>query len=427
VVLNNSRAILTDIFMAAVAAVHPTHCVADHLPPPPKGRTVVVGAGKAAAAMAAAIETAWPGPLEGLVVTRYRHTAPTQAITVLEAGHPFPDESGQEAARRILAVAGGLGPDDLLLSLVSGGGSALLALPAPGISLADKQQITAALFRAGAPISVLNTIRGRLSAIKAGRLAKAALPARVFSLVISDIPGDDPRLIASGPTLPVDGSADVFELLRQYGVTPTGAVARALAADESRPPVFSPAERERIGWAMCARPQDAFAAAAEKARTAGLSVVYLGERIEGEAQIVGQVHAGIAQAIQAGCGPVSAPALILSGGETTVNLQEHHKATTGRGGRNVEFLMGLTAALAGQPGIYALAADTDGIDGSEDNAGAFTAPDTIARGHAAGLFLANHMKNHDGYSYFAALGDLVTTGPTCTNVNDFRAVLVLPT
>jgi glycerate 2-kinase len=420
------RALLTETLAAAIAAVHPSGCVARYLPAPPRGKTVVVGAGKAAAAMAAAVEAAWTGPIEGLVVTRYQHAVPTSAIEVLEAGHPFPDESGQQAAKRILAIAEGLGPDDLLLSLVSGGGSALLALPGPGVALADKQLMTKALFRAGAPISVLNTVRGRLSAIKAGRLAKAALPARVFSLVISDIPGDDPRLIASGPTLPADGRADVLALLQHYGVTPPDSVARALASAESAPPTFSAAERERIGWAVCARPQDAFVAAAEKARNAGLAVVYLGERIEGEARVVGQVHAGIAQAIQAGCGPVPAPALILSGGETTVTLRDHNKGAAGRGGRNVEFLMGLTEALAGQAGIFALAADTDGIDGSEDNAGAFVGPDTIARGLAAGVSLASHMENNDGYSYFAALDDLVVTGPTRTNVNDFRAVLVLP-
>lgn len=414
--------LLKGLYDVAVAAVHPAACLSGHLPPPPKGRTIVVGAGKAAAAMAAEVERVWTGPISGLVVTRYQHSVPTQHIEVLEAGHPFPDAGGEQAALRILAMAQGLGPDDLMLALVSGGGSALLALPGPGLSLADKQAMTKALFRAGAPISVLNVIRGRLSAIKAGRLAKAALPARVFSLVISDIPGDDPRLIASGPTLPVDRSADVIALLKQYGVTPTPAVAKALEADDSLPPAFTDAEAARVGFALCARPQNAFDAAMASARAAGLSVLYLGERIEGEARVVGQVHAGIAQAIQAGCGPVSAPAIVLSGGETTVTLRGHG----GRGGRNVEFLMGVAEALAGQPGIYALAADTDGIDGSENNAGAVVTPDTVQRGRNLGLDLGKHLAGNDGYGYFSALGDLITTGPTRTNVNDFRALLVLP-
>ncbi len=413
--------LLKGLYDAAVAAVHPDHCLSAYLPPPPKGRTVVVGAGKAAAAMAAAVEAVWTGPLTGLVVTRHGHGVPTRHIEVLEAGHPYPDEQGERAATRILELARGLGPDDLMLSLISGGGSALLALPGEGLRLADKQAMTKALFRAGAPISVLNAIRGRLSAIKGGRLAQAALPARVYSLVISDIPGDDPTLIASGPTLPVARDLDVAGLLRHYGVEPPPAVAAALARPSSLPPAFSPDQAEHIGWALCARPQDAFDAAIKKAKAVGLQVVYLGERLEGEARVVGQVHAGIAQAIQAGCGPVKTPAVILSGGETTVTMQGQ-----GRGGRNVEFLMGLAEALAGNPGIYALAADTDGIDGSEDNAGGLVTPDTLARGRAKGLDLQAHLANNDGYGYFAGLGDLVTTGPTRTNVNDFRAVLVLP-
>lgn len=414
--------ILRDVFDAALAAVRPERCVAAALPPPPAGRTVVVGAGKAAAAMAAAVEGAWVGPLSGLVVTRYGHGVPTRAIEVIEAGHPVPDEAGREAAQRIMALARGLGPDDLLICLMSGGASALLASPAPGLSLDDKRAVAKALLRSGAAIGEMNVVRKHLSAIKGGWLAAAAHPARVLTLVISDVPGDDPGVVGSGPTV-ADAStfAEARAVLERYAIVPPPAVARHLAqACEETPKPGDP----RLAGAqtrIVATAQDALEAAAAAARRQGLTPVILGD-IEGEAREVAKVLAGIARQCARHGQPAAAPCLLLSGGETTVTVRGN-----GRGGRNVEFLLALAIALDGLPGVHALACDTDGIDGSEDNAGAILRPDTLARARALGLDARAMLADNDGYGFFAALGDLVVTGPTRTNVNDLRAILVLPT
>lgn len=420
-----ARALLLQMFEAAVAAAAPALCLPRHLPPPPAGRTVVIGAGKAAAAMAAAVEAHWPAdrPLSGLVVTRYGHgVGPLPRIEVVEASHPVPDAAGQAAAGRMLAAVRGLGPDDLVLCLISGGGSALLALPADGISLADKQAVSRALLRSGAAIGEMNGVRKHLSAIKGGRLAAAAAPAALVTLMISDVPGDDPSVIASGPTVPDPSTlAEARAVLSRYGIEPPAAVARRLAdsgAETPKPgdPVF---ERSRL--VMTATPQDALEAAAALARHAGVTPLILGNAIEGEAAEVARVMAGIARQCALHGQPAAAPCVLLSGGETTVTVRG-----TGRGGRNAEFLLGLAVALDGHPGIHAIACDTDGIDGTEDNAGALLAPDTLAR--AAGLHLdaLHSLADNDGYGFFARLGDLVTTGPTRTNVNDFRAVLIAP-
>ncbi len=416
------RALLLRMFDAAIQAAAPAVCVPPHLPAPPPGRTVVVGAGKAAAAMAAAVEAHWPAgcPLSGLVVTRYGHgVGALPRIEVVEASHPVPDAAGQVAAARILDLVQGLRADDLVLCLISGGGSSLLALPAPGVSLADKQAVNRALLRSGAGIHDMNCVRKHLSAIKGGRLAAAAAPARVVSLVISDVPGDDPSVIASGPTVPdATTLADARAVLARYGIMPPPAVAARLhdpAAETPKPgPAFARAQTITI-----ATPQASLEAAAAAARAAGVTPVILGDAIEGEASEVARVMAGIARQCARHGQPAPAPCVLISGGETTVTVRG-----TGRGGRNAEFLLGLAVALDGHPGIHALAADTDGIDGTEDNAGALLAPDTLTRAAALGLNGRARLADNDGYGFFAGLGDLVVTGPTRTNVNDFRAILV---
>jgi hydroxypyruvate reductase len=405
------------------------------LPQPVSGRTVVVGAGKASAAMARAFEEAWAtnkqaGPLEGLVVTRHGHAVPCERIRIVEARHPVPDQAGQEAAQQILDLARGLGPQDQLVCLVSGGGSALLTLPTAGLTLADKQAVTQALLRSGATIGEINTVRKHLSAIKGGRLAAAAAPARVVSLAISDVPGDDPAVIASGPTVPDPTTfADARAVLAKYGITePKAVIAHLAAARDETPkpgdPVFAKTQFELI-----ASPQQALTAAAEAALAHNVTPIVLSDRIEGEARDVAAMHAAIAVQLRAGqlrVGHeiVTPPAVLLSGGETTVTV--HGK---GRGGRNNEFLLALAAALAKDPGgcggIYALACDTDGIDGTEDNAGAIVYPNTVDRAASRGIAIKEALAGNDSYGFFAALGDLVVTGPTLTNVNDFRAILVL--
>ena len=410
------RRLLLEMFEAAVAAAAPALCVPPHLPHPPRGRTVVVGAGKAAAAMAAAVEAHWPGPLEGVVVTRHGHGAPCGRIRVIEAGHPVPDEAGPEAARAILEAASGLGADDLLICLISGGGSALLALPAGAITLADKQAVNRALLRSGAPIGEMNVVRKHLSAIKGGRLALAAAPARVVALLISDVPGDDPAIIASGPTVPDSStSADALAILRRYAIAAPRSVLDHLGDPASETPKPGDGRFGPVETVLIATPRMALEAAAAVARAAGFAPVILGDDLEGEAREVGRAHADIALRRARDGGPCA----IISGGETTVTVRGH-----GRGGRNAEFLLSLGLALDGHPGIAALAADTDGLDGSEDNAGAIILPDTLARAAAAGLSLSDHLAANDAYSAFKALGDLVVTGPTRTNVNDFRAILV---
>jgi glycerate 2-kinase len=406
------------MFGAAVAAADPAHCLAPHLPVAPKGRTLVLGAGKAAASMARAVEAAWNGPLQGLVVTRYGHGAPTRTIEVIEASHPVPDAAGREAARRILDLARGLGPDDLALVLISGGGSALLTAPAGELTLEDKQAVNRELLRCGAPIGEMNTVRKHLSAIKGGRLAQAAAPARVVSLLISDVPGDDPAVIASGPTVGDPTTlADARAVLEKYAITVPLAVERHLLDPDSETPKPDDPLFAACETTLIARPAASLAAAAELAQAAGFEVDILGDDLEGEARDLGREHATLARR-HAGDGRRVA---ILSGGETTVTVRGN-----GRGGRNVEYLLGMALALDGAPGISAIACDTDGIDGTEDNAGAIIGPDTLARARAAGIDPAAMLANNDAYGLFAGIGDLVVSGPTLTNVNDFRAILVDP-
>jgi hydroxypyruvate reductase len=420
----DSRALLRALADAAIARAAPGR-VADHLPPRPGGRTVVVGAGKASAAMAAAFEAAsfqagWPHPLHGLVVTRYGHAVPCRHIEVVEAAHPVPDEAGARAARRMLDMVAGLTPDDLVVALVSGGGSALATLPAPGLGLADLQAVNAALLRSGADIGAMNCLRKHLSAFSGGRLAAAAYPARVWTLAISDVPGDDPAVIASGPTVPDPSTlADARAVVARFRLAlPPAAAARLAdpAAETPKPghPAFANAT-----FRLVARPLESLLAAADLARAAGVTPLILGDALTGEAREVGALMAGIARAVAEHGLPVAKPAVLLSGGETTVTVRG-----TGKGGRNTEFLLGFALAAAGCPGVHALAIDTDGIDGSEHNAGAVVTPDTLARLKAAGVDAAARLADNDAYSAFAAIGDLVVTGPTHTNVNDFRAVLV---
>jgi glycerate 2-kinase len=416
----DARALLRALFDAAVQSALPAAVVPPHLPEPPRGRTLVIGAGKASAAMARAVEEHWPGALEGLVVTRYGHAVPCRRIEIVEAAHPVPDAAGREAARRILEMVQGLGEDDLVLALISGGGSALLTRPAGGLAFEDKQALTQALLRSGANIHEMNCVRKHLSAIKGGRLAAAAAPARVLTLMISDVPGDDPAVIASGPTVPDPTTlADARAVLRKYGIEEPAAALQALddpANETPKPgdPVFARVENRLI-----ATPQAALEAAAEVARGAGVEAHILGDAIEGEAREVARVLAAIALQVARRGQPFAPPCVLLSGGETTVTVRGH-----GRGGRNVELLLALALALGGASGVHAIACDTDGIDGTESSAGAFVHDDTLARAAAAGLDAKERLADNDGWSVFHALGDLVTCGPTLTNVNDFRAILI---
>lgn len=407
---------LRSIFDTAVAAADPRAVLAKYLPEPPKGRCIVVGAGKASAAMAAALEQAWPQvPVQGVVVTRYGHAVPTQHIRIVEAAHPVPDVAGMQAAEDILAAVQNLTPDDLVLALISGGGSALLTLPAEGITLADKQAVNAALLASGAPIHAMNTVRKALSRIKGGKLAQAAAPARVVTLVISDVPGDDPAIIASGPTVPsTTTAADALQFLQQYNVDAPENVVRYLESQSAAKPQSFTADVR-----MIASPMQALQAAADKARTFGWNPLILGDALEGESAQLGTVLAGIAASVHTHGQPVAAPALLLSGGETTVTIG---KQAPGKGGRNTEFLLSLAVALKGAAGIYAIAGDTDGIDGSDDAAGAIVTPTTLPR---ASLNANEVLRRHDSYTYFSTLGDLVMTGPTLTNVNDIRAILIV--
>ena len=417
---SDAKSLLTHLFRAAIDAARPAVCVPPHLPSPPRGRTIVVGAGKAAASMAAAVEANWPGPLEGLVVTRYGHGVPTSRIEVVEASHPVPDEAGARAAERILERVGGLTSDDLVICLISGGGSALLAAPRPGLSLADKQALNRMLLHSGASISEMNCVRKHLSAIKGGRLARAIMPARHVTLVISDVPGDDLGVIASGPTVPDHTTlADARAVLAKYRLSAPPAVIAMLDDPASETPKPGDACFAQGRPILISRPQDALLAAAAAARAAGVTPVLLGDAIEGESREVARVMAGIARSCADHGHPCPSPCVLLSGGETTVTVRG-----TGRGGRNAEFLLALAVELKGDPRFAALAGDTDGIDGSEDNAGAYTGPDGVQRAAAAGLDAKAALANNDGYGYFAALDDLVMTGPTLTNVNDFRAILI---
>ena len=412
--------LLKAMFKAAVDAAQPALCLPPHLPASPKGRTIVVGAGKASGAMAKAVEDHWQGPLEGLVVTRYGHRLPTSRIEVVEASHPVPDAAGRDAAMRILKMVQGLSPDDLVLCLISGGGSALLALPAEGVSLADKQAVNKALLKSGATIGEINAVRKHLSAIKGGRLALAAAPARVVSLLISDVPGDDPSVIASGPTVP-DAStyADALAILEKHAIAAPASVLARLKSEAEETPKPGDPRLAKVETIMIATPQASLEAAASVARKAGVTPVILGNAIEGESRDVALVHAGIARQCAGYSQPAAPPCVLISGGETTIALKGK-----GKGGRNTEFLLALAIALDGDPRIYAVAGDTDGVDGSEDNAGALIYPDTLARAEAAGLNAKAMLADNDPWTFFNGIGDLLVTGPTLTNVNDFRAVLI---
>jgi len=414
------RQLLRRMFDAAVAAASADKCVPRALPPAPPGRTVVVGAGKAAAAMARAVEDHWNGPIEGLVVTHTGHRVPTRRIEVVEATHPLPDQAGRAAAERMLAMVQGLGSDDMVLCLASGGGSGLLALPSTDVPIEDKRLVSAQLLRCGASAGEINTVRKHLSAIKGGRLAAAAAPARVVTLAISDVPGDDPAAIASGPTVPDPTTfADARAVLARYGITPPSAVARHLA-DERRESIKPGDPRlANVVFETVATPQQSLEAAAMVAMSAGILPLMLGDAIEGEAREVARVMAGIARSVQRHRQPVPPPAVLISGGETTVTVRGG-----GKGGRNTEFLLALALALEGRPGIHAIACDSDGSDGTETNAGAMIGPTTLARAAAAGLDAKARLADNDAYGFFAALGDLVVTGPTLTNFSDFRAILV---
>ena len=430
---DDPRAFLRALFDAAVARAQPGVVLAGQLPAPPRGRTVVIGAGKAGGAMAAALDALWPAdaPLSGLVVTRYGHVPPAWRakpgrIEVVEAAHPVPDAAGLAATQRLLALTEGLTADDLVIALISGGGSSLLTLPAPGLTLADKQAINQALLHSGAAIGDMNCVRKHLSAIKGGRLAARCAPAPVLTLAISDVPGDEMAVIASGPTV-ADAStcADALAIIDRYRIALPEAARAGLASGAFETPKPGDARLAGGQARIIATPLASLQAAAALAQASGLSAHILSDEIEGESRDIGGMHAALARAVAKRGAPFARPCVILSGGETTVTVRKQPGQTLGRGGRAGEFLLGCAQALQGQPGVWALAADTDGIDGVEDNAGALIGPDTLARGAALGLSVSDSLARHDAYGHIAALGDLVVTGPTFTNVNDFRALLVL--
>ena len=426
---------LRQLFEAAVAAAQPDVVLPGHLPPPPRGRTLVIGAGKAAAAMVYAVEAHWPAdaPISGCVVTRYGHTPPRPPglparVEIVEASHPVPDAAGLAAAQRILDLTRGLTDQDLVLCLISGGGSALLTLPMDGVSLADKQAINQALLNSGAHIGEMNTVRKHLSRIKGGRLAAACAPAQVVTLAISDVPGDDPAVIASGPTVADPSTcAQAWAVLQRYGIAVPDVVAQALSTGDPawETPKPGDAALANASVQLIATPQQSLDAAAAMARSWGLRAYVLSDDMEGESKEVGRVHAALARAAAKDQGPFQRPCVILSGGETTVTIKSRAPGVAkGRGGRAGEFCMGLTQGLQAQPGVWALAADTDGIDGVEDNAGAVVTPDTLARASVVGLDVNDHMTRNDAYGFFEGVENLVFTGPTHTNVNDFRAIWV---
>jgi glycerate 2-kinase len=433
-VLDDPRALLRRLLDAAVQRALPAHSMAPFLPPPPtgRGRTLVLGAGKAGGAMAAALDALWPvdAPLRGLVITRYGHVPPAYAgkpgrIDVVQAAHPVPDEAGLMATRRLVEMTRGLTTDDLVLCLISGGGSSLLTLPAAGVSLADKQAINKALLKSGAPIDDMNCVRKHLSAIKGGRLAAMCAPARVVTLLISDVPGDAPGIIASGPTVP-DAStcADALAICKRFCIELPDAARRGLESGAFETPKPNDAVFASHQVHMMATPQQSLQAAADLARSLGITPHILSDEIEGESREVGKVHAALARAVARHGQPFAKPCVILSGGETTVTVNSKG-ASLGRGGRATEFLLGCAIALQSEPGVHVLAADTDGIDGIEDNAGAIVTPSTLQRAQAMGIKAGDHLDRNDAYNFFKPLGDLVVTGPTFTNVNDFRALLVM--
>ncbi len=420
--MTEPQALLRAMFDAALAAADPLQMVAPNLPEPPAGRTIVLGAGKAAARMAQAVEAAWSGPLEGLVITRYGHAVPCQHIEVVEASHPVPDEAGETATLRILELAASATKNDLVIFLISGGGSALLTAPMPGLTLADKQAVNAQMLASGANISEMNCLRKHLSRVKGGRLALAAGEARQVTLMISDVPGDDPATIASGPTVPdPTTAAEALEIVRRYRIDLPESIIKLLeqGSDETPKPDHPAFKNTEIR--MIATPQMALEAAAEAARQHVVTPLILSDRIEGEAREVAKVMAGMARQVGTHGQPAPPPCVLLSGGETTVTVRNK-----GRGGRNVEFLLALAVELHGAPGVHALAADTDGVDGKEEIAGALIGPDTLERALGMGLSPRAMLDGNDAHSFFEALEDQVITGPTLTNVNDFRAILIEP-
>jgi hydroxypyruvate reductase len=413
-------ALLRRLFNAAVAAAQPSRCLAKHLPSPPKGRTVVVGAGKASAAMAQALEACWAGPLSGLVVTRYGYAQPCERITILEASHPVPDAAGLNAARAMLDLVSHLTPDDLVIALISGGGSALLPLPIEGLGLADEQNLNRALLKSGASISEMNVVRRHLSAIKGGRLAAACHPARVVTLLISDVPGDDPADVASGPTVGDPTTCDdALKVIQRYGVTAPPQALKALTSGRGESVKPGDPRLANCEAHLIATPQMALEAAAVEARASGFAAHILGDSIEGEAREVGKAMAGFALQVANKGQPFAAPCVLLSGGETTVTVKG-----AGCGGRNVEFLLSLGIALRGHPRICAIAGDTDGVDGQVDIAGAVIGPNSLEQARVLGVSPVNALDSNDAHGFFQALGASVITGPTYTNVNDFRAVLL---
>lgn len=423
--MTEPASLLRAAFDAAVAAADPMHCLKPFLPERPRGRLVVLGAGKGAASMARAVEEHYGEPLEGLVVTRYGHALPTRWIEVVEASHPVPDEAGMKAAQRCLEIAQGLGPDDLLLALVSGGGSALLTLPLPGIALEEIQALYRALLASGAAINEFNCVRRHLSQTQGGRLAAAAHPARVVGLLMSDVPGDDPAAIASGPVIAdASTSAEAAEILAHYRINVPPSIAAVLASPESESIKPGDARLARAETHMTVTPQVSLDAAARMITAQGIPAYILSDRLEGEAKDAGAVLAAIARQVADRGQPFTPPCVLLSGGETTVTLHAHQEA--GRGGRNVEFLLSFGLAAQDHPGIYALAADTDGIDGIEEIAGAIWTPGTCARAQEQGMEPRSFLIRHDAHSFFEALGQSIITGPTHTNVNDFRAIYVAP-
>ena len=414
------RALLRRLFEVAIAAAQPALVLPARLPTPPAGRTIVIGAGKASAAMARALEAHWTGPLEGLVITRYGYEVPCERIEIVQAAHPVPDEAGLRATQRVRALLAGLGADDLVIALVSGGGSSLLVAPGEGLTLADKQAVNAALLASGATITEMNCVRRHLSAVKGGRLAAACHPARVVSLLISDVPGDDPIDIASGPTVGDPTTcADALAIVRRYRLELPVAVRRLLESGAGESVKPADARLAHAETRVVTSPQIALEAAARAARAAGFEAHILGDSLEGEARVVGQTLGGIARQVVRRAQPFARPCVLLSGGETTVTLRGK-----GRGGRNVEFLLALAIALDGQAGVHALAGDTDGVDGVEEIAGAIATPDTLARARTLGIDPRARLDDNDAHGFFQALGDSVVTGPTLTNVNDFRAILI---
>lgn len=415
------RVLLRSLFEAAVAAAQPALCLPAHLPPPPRGRTIVIGAGKASAAMARALEDNWPGPLEGLVVTRYGYEVPCQRIEIVQAAHPVPDEAGISATRRIRELVTGLTADDLVIALISGGGSSLLVAPGAGLTLVDKQNVNKALLASGATISEMNCVRRHLSGVKGGRLGAACHPAQLLTLLISDVPGDSPMDIASGPTVADSTTcADALAIVQRYQIEISPAALQLLESGAGE--TVKAIDARLLGSAvrMITAPQIALKAAADVAEVAGFKPYILGDSLEGESRDVAKVLGAMARQVALHGQPFTAPCVLLSGGETTVTLRGK-----GRGGRNVEFLLSLALALAGSKGIYAMAGDTDGVDGAEEIAGAILSPDTLERAWKLGMNPRAYLDNNDAHSFFQALGDSVVTGPTLTNVNDFRAILIV--